>query len=246
MAGWASHAAGAVPGTRLVVFPGEGTNAIGATVGHIYVMVAGVLKQTYPVAGGPPPGHGRKGEEGGHSAGATPPGLYVLGYKEHHTTQNWPSSVVPFGAVLRENEGVIEYQLAGVWRQAFGPRGTVTQSWLRWYQRSHVSCSVERADREAYAMFFVRGRLTTPWIFNDFGQWSWNMTKRGHRKVYLHTTPRDEMTYDSPVALQQSHGSLHIRPRDRNQMEGQGYLKSGRELQVMPYSQHGSPKGSHP
>lgn len=96
-------------------------------------------------------------------------------------------------------------------------------------------------------MFFVRGRLITPWIFNDFGQWSWNMTKRGHRTAfYLHTTPRDEMTYDSPVDLQQSHGCLHIRPGDRNQMEGQGYLKSGRELQVMPYSKHGPPKGSHP
>lgn len=121
MAGWASHAAGAVPGTRLVVFPGEGTNAIGATVGHIYVMVGGVLKQTYPVAGGPPPGHGRTGEEGGHSAGATPPGLYVLGYKEHHTTQNWPSSVVPFGAVLRETKGSSSTSLPGCGNKHPGP-----------------------------------------------------------------------------------------------------------------------------
>ena len=74
---------------KLVIFPGEAKDAAGTTFGHIYVV--GGAGEKYEMAGGPPPGKGSKGP-GGHSAGVTPAGHYVLAHQEHHTTQNWPMS----------------------------------------------------------------------------------------------------------------------------------------------------------
>jgi hypothetical protein len=238
----AGHHPGHRAAIKLVVFPGEGRNSKAVVVGQVYVVVDGVVKAKYPAAGGPPGKPGKRGE-GGHSAGATPAGLYVLGHKEHHTTLNWPNSVVPFNARVRDNGGVIEYQLDRGWRRASGPDGAVTHAWLRWYARSHEPCSVAHASQLAHDMFFFNGELIDPWILNDFGKSSWNMTRHGRRTpYYLHTTPRDELTQDKPVELQQSHGCLHIRPRDRDQMEARGYLHAGVQIEVMPYHLHGPPR----
>jgi hypothetical protein len=234
-----SHHHGAV---KLVVFPGEGKNAGGVVVGHVYAVVAGAVKAKYPIAGGPPPGRGTKGE-GGHTAGKTPAGVYVLGVKERHTTLNWPTSVVPFGAPVRDSGGIIEYQMGGAWHRASGVDGAVTRAWLRWFARSHRPVTVASASQRAYEMFFFKGTLIDPWIVNDFGKSSWNLTRDGRRTpYYLHTTPKDELTRDAPVDLQQSHGCLHVRPADRDTMERLGFLRSGVELEVKPYFMHGPPR----
>ena len=70
---------------KLVIYPGEKKDGNGTTVGHIYIV--GGKHESYEMAGGPPPGHGSSGP-GGHTAGVTPAGHYVLGQQEHHTTQN--------------------------------------------------------------------------------------------------------------------------------------------------------------
>jgi hypothetical protein len=227
---------------RLVIFPGETTNSDAVTVGHMYVVVRGKTVARYEVAGGPPPGRGERGE-GGHVAGSTPTGEFLLDAREHHTTRNWPNSVVPWGAAIRESRGVVEYLVDGSWRTATGPHGSVTKAWLLWDRKSsraHMP-SLKAAEVKAWRTFHNRrGKLIAIWKYNDFGQWAWNLRRGGHRTpYYIHTTPDDEAT--PGLVLSQSHGCLHIRPLDRDRMMLAGYLDEGNVVQVMPYGRRGPP-----
>jgi lipoprotein-anchoring transpeptidase ErfK/SrfK len=87
--------------------------------------------------------------------------------------------------------------------------------------------------------------LLPSWNLNDFGNWSWNLMQGGHRTAYyIHTTPDDEAATQARqrFVLSQSHGCIHIRPTDRDEMMGKGYLKQGVEVEIMPYGLAGPPK----
>jgi hypothetical protein len=180
---------------------------------------------------------------GGHIAEATPPGTYVLDRAEHHTSTAWPSSVVPWGAAIRESDGIIEYQDGREWKKATGPTGKVTRALQLFYSRSNVFMSVEAASREARHMFFVNHQRLTDWTLNDFGNWSWNLTRDGRRTIFfVHTTPDAELaaTNNRRYEVEQSHGCIHITPADRDQMVTRGYLKAGTRVDVLPYGTSGS------
>ena len=88
------------------------------------------------------------------------------------------------------------------------------------------------------------GTLKPSWDLNDFGKWSWNLLKHGARTAYyIHTTPDDERATAAHKGflLSQSHGCIHIRPLDRDDMMKKGYLHSGREVEVKHYGEKGPP-----
>lgn len=207
---------------KLVLFPGEKTLKDGTTIGHIYVYVNGELKKSYEAAAGPPPGEGFA-DRGGHTAGQTPAGNYVLAHAEHHTTRNWPMSVVPWGAKLREEKGVIEYSSDSgrTWRKASGPDGDVTRAYTLFLERDRAQQA--RAENQAHAgdrtwkrvkpapltaadkaaiekgahdaLLDDTGALPAEYTKNDFGNWAFDLTQGGHRSAYyIHTTPEDEAT----------------------------------------------------
>ena len=220
---------------KIVIYPGEGKNAKGITVGTLQILNG--QGETYEVAAGPPPGKSQNGE-GGHTAAFTPPGEYVLGSPEHHITANWPSSVVPWGAAIRESNGVIEYQVGSLWKPATGEKGAVTSSVLLWHQRSNEPITLDDASKEARTLFFEHHRLVTTWLKNDFGNWSWNLKRAGHRTpFYIHTTPEAEYaaTNNLSYEMQQSHGCIHIRPADRDEMRSRGYLHQGIKVEIIKY-----------
>jgi hypothetical protein len=240
----------------LVIFPGEKTvhhsegGAHDVAMGHIYVR--GGHGESYEIAGGPPR-QGPKGP-GGHSAGPTPAGHYILGSREHHTTLGWPASSVPFGARLRLGaDGEVEF-LDGTWKKATGPLGETTKAVRTWYQNSKKHVPAPSAiNLEARAYFFdSRGKLFDEWKLNDFGRWSWNLRlpNRQRTSYYIHTTPENESATDGAateaakamVLLEQSHGCVHIRPKDRDKMVHKGYLKAGIEVEVRPYGTKGPPR----
>jgi len=71
-----------------------------------HVLVDGNAVAYYKACAGPPEGYGDRG----HTAVPTPAGEYVLGEKQSHVTMSWPSSAIPWAAMLRERaDGVIEY-----------------------------------------------------------------------------------------------------------------------------------------
>jgi hypothetical protein len=220
------------------------------TLGRIYVV--GGRGESYEAAGGPPPGRGGKGE-GGHTAGHTPAGLYVLGHQEHHTTMGWPNSSIPYGAPLRAgSDGYVEFLAHNEWKKADGPRGVWTEARKRFRQRDGQPVIPEK-EEGLFRSFVYRqdGSLRPTWTRNDFGKWSWNLTRNGERTpYYVHTTPQDDASQNAPLdsdvilALYgQSHGCVHLLPHDRDEMLQRGYLKQGIHVQVMQYEQKGPPKG---
>ncbi len=87
-------------------------------------------------------------------------------------------------------------------------------------------------------MFFTDDALISSWNKNDFGNWSWNLKRGGHRSAYyIHTTPDDEAATAAGRAfdLDQSHGCVHVRPLDRDEMIDSGALKAGFEVEVEAY-----------
>ncbi|HJZ87527.1 MAG TPA: L,D-transpeptidase family protein [Polyangia bacterium] len=233
---------------KLVMYPGESTNASGTTLGHIYVV--GGNGESYEIAAGPPAGFA---DRGGHSAIPTPAGKYVLGPKHHHVTPGWPASTVPWGADLRtDTNGEVEFSPDGgkSWRKATGMNGATTQASIRFlekdWKRPLTEDEKQQVNAQARGLFYDdTGKLQTPYRGNDFGNWAWNLTRGGAvTPYYLHTTPPDEAASAAgqPVSLVNSHGCVHIRPADRDEMMQKGYLRKGVEIEVKPYGQKGPPK----
>jgi hypothetical protein len=234
---------------KLVVYPGETTRPDGTTIGSIYVV--GGEGEKYPMAGGPPPGKGRR-DRGGHTAGQTPAGDYVLDHAEHHTTKRWPASVIPWGAALREEDGEVQYEVNGRWITATGRHGTVaeaTRDFLNRDGRKATDTDLDAAIRQEILFTGPGGTLPSTYAMNDFGNLSWNMKKKGQRTAYyVHTTALNEAQEASsqvgaivPVVLDQSHGCIHITPADRIDMVTNRYLKAGRKMTVKKYGLVGPP-----
>jgi lipoprotein-anchoring transpeptidase ErfK/SrfK len=105
--------------------------------------------------------------------------------------------------------------------------------------------SQAEASKIAYEVMFDKNhQLIKSWLLNDFGPWAWNLKKGGQRTAYyIHTTPDTEyaVTNKQFVILTQSHGCIHIRPQDRDEMMSKGYLKEGIHVEVKPYGQVGPP-----
>ncbi len=243
---------------RLVLFPGEQKRADGTTEGHLYVYVNGEMKKAYKAVGGPAPGAGYA-DRGGHNAGVTPAGDYTLSAPEHHTTMNWPMSVIPWGAKLREDGGgEVEYSPdeGRTWKHATGIDGDVTRASIIFEEKTRASqaridgtrpkpVTLEEKkliNESTRTVFYEGGTLLPAWNKNDFGNWAFNMTRSGARSAYyVHTTPDDEaLTAGGGTPnLDQSHGCVHIRPADRAEMMALGYLQAGVKMTVKKYGLQG-------
>lgn len=238
---------------RLVIYPWVNTQseAIGETgpepvfPGLLYVING--HKEILDIVAGPPPKETRSGD-GGHTAESTQAGIYVLDKAEIHTTPNWPASVVPWGAEIRRQHGIIQYRFGNQWRDATGPRGGVTQALRLWNTRTEASRRIppQRLEEIANSYFIdrVTGQLTEVYKNNDFGKVSWNLKRNGKRTAYyIHTTPFDEFNTAAGniVTLTQSHGCIHIRPQDRDRFVKAGYLREGITVDIRQYGEVGPP-----
>jgi hypothetical protein len=230
-------------GVRLVFFPGERLEG-SITVGTIYVIGAG--GESMKAAGGPPTG---RPDRGGHTIDPTPAGSYVLGPRIRVVAPSWPTSAIAWGSALRLNaKGEVEFESApGVWRQATGPSGVVTTAQMAFQRRSGLKPDLATITREVRGYFVdaATGKLwSTTWEWNDFGRWGWNLRKNGQATpYYVHTTPDDEHDTDQgkAVHLANSHGCVHLVPKERDRLMSAGYLKEGVPFEVRPYTETGPP-----
>ena len=232
------------PRVRLVFFPGE-TTSHGQTVGTIYVV--GGKGEKYEAAGGPTKGFK---DRGGHTAEPTPKGHYTLGPRAHVIAPSWPKSTIPYGATLRIHNGEVEYQddsHTGGWHVVTGPHGVVTRAVINFKMRDKQKVDIGKtteAVRNSFIDPMTKTLRFTEWKFNDFGRWGWNLrTKGGGTVYYIHTTSEDEAATDAHKAffLMNSHGCIHLRPADRDEMMSRGYLKQGVEFEVKSYGEKGPP-----
>jgi hypothetical protein len=244
-------------GLSLVLYPYENTtNSGGATTGKIYVVGGG--GESYEAACGPVGSTQGAVGGGGHSAGATPSGNFSLADKEHVITVNWPMSTIPWGADLTESDaGIVSYSLnGGPSKQLSGAGGIMTQACGLYYDRTPVDQRKDDdgtpwGDRASTVAKWVQedlhdnsGNLATPWAQNDFGVWAFNIIMNGQRSPYfVHTTPDDEATESGggTAVLSNSHGCVHLHPKDRDEMMQKGYLVKGVPFKIMPYGQSGPP-----
>lgn len=246
---------------HLTLYPGEITLSF-TTLGHIYVEVEDRLIKAYEACAGPPPGLERAGG-GGHTAESTPAGEYIVGSPRRHITPNWPMSVVPWGARLRLGaDQEIEYAPDGkTWMRATGMDGSVTRAAILYLERTRrtearnlgrppvtISDNERRQiNAESRGAFFEDGKLLESWNRNDFGPWAWNLNRRDGRgkleatPYFVHTTPNDEAATAAgrDFQLTNSHGCIHIRPRDRDEMMAHGYLQRGVRFSVRQYGLKG-------
>jgi hypothetical protein len=236
------------PGERSITYSSGYRKGVQATVGMIYVV--GGNGERFSAAGGPKDPF-KDPTQGGHTGEPTPRGRYVLGRMEHVTTTTWPSSVIPWGAVLRINpQGEVEFKGdQGGWRLATGPRGEVTQAEIA-YQRKTPNPDptswIIKNVRDSFIDRTTNKLKATVWEKNDFGKWGWNLKAMpGLRPTayYIHTVPLDEKNDAAKIAVQlnNSHGCIHIVPSQRAHMVALGYLKEGIEFEVRPYSETGPP-----
>jgi hypothetical protein len=240
----------------LVFFPGEHsytyTDGYRAgkqhqIVGTIYVV--GGKGEKFRASGGPQVAY--KDPDSGRMAEPTRPGHYVLGKKEHVTTQVWGgNSVIPWGADLRINRGEVEFKgEQGGWRIATGRNGEATEAEIAFRRAQGKTDSMDLILQDVRDSFIDpnSGKLTrTVWNLNPFGPLGWRLWRMpGHviTDQFIHTNPKDEwaVTQKSAVELDNSHGCIHIIPTDRKPMMDAGYLQEGVECEVRPYTEKGPP-----
>lgn len=264
---------------RIDFFPGETMDGNVAR-GRFYVHVRDKLVKTYEACGGPPPERAYA-DRGGHSADPTREGSYVLDAAEHHTTDSWPTSTIPWGARIRlRPDQDLEFSRddGRTWLPGTGPNGVVTRAWIAFEQRTRAGAAAAAnaqhkgdpgwkqvtpapltpdeitAIINGSRQFFYRdGQLLPTWEMNDFGNWAWNMMASSSRglsrtDLYVHTTPQNEQATaaNQPFQLTQSHGCVHIRPRDRDEMMTLGYLQKGVRFVVKKYGVKGPAAGAAP
>lgn len=193
-------------------------------------MTAKAVVQTYEAYGGPEYLHIAPD---GHEAGPTDAGEYRVAYVGRHASKRYPTwSKIPWGTPLKEEAGEVLVRVDGWWQRL----------------RDVVDLTREKVEQYHHDLYRVR-KVPNTWVFNDFGHATCFLYKdlngngRRDRKEeihgeFIHTTPLDEaMTaLGREVALGPSHGCIHVKPRDIDDMVKRGFLRKNTKVVVHPYS----------
>lgn len=192
--------------------------------------------------------------------GPTDPGHYVISVIGPYKTSTWPLSQIAWGTPLQDKGNDVWYQASGKnWRSVQKDlgitRGQILALMLErrtLFLQEALASGVSAADQAARVP-----AVTVPdtWIFNDFGMRAYRYTldknqdgqpdKDKHGNVLLpqgdmiHTTPDNELESGKglPVHLVESHGCVHVMPRDRDAMERNQALKVGTRFIVHTYDE---------
>lgn len=195
-----------------------------------------VLVRIYDAVGGPAvPDIGGDG----FKRGPTTPGEYVIAgswpHKSHRYADGW--SGVEWGSKLREHNGELQ-----VMRKATN----------KWEPLSNYFSGTKQDILNYHEQLYQTKTLPSTWIFNDFGHITCYLFKDlnnngmldGKEKIsgqMIHTTPRDEALTatgkQSQINLVPSHGCIHIKPEDIDEMIKRLYLAKGNHLLVHPYKE---------
>ncbi len=196
---------------------------------------AKVVVAVYDAVGGP---ENPERRDDGYMAGQTKDGRFVIAKCDKHTSaqryRNWSS--VRWGTPLRENNGVLEVKTGKYWER-LDKHTPVPEEFVKFYYKLLYPNSTDD--------------LPNTWIFNDFGHatcyYFEDLNK--NRKLdpkkehisgdFVHTTPGDEAktARGDVIVLEESHGCIHVKPNDIDDMMNKGYLKKGNSIIVHKYSE---------
>lgn len=192
-----------------------------------------VIVATYDGVGGP-----RKASKfnDGFVGGPTDKGTYVLAYCGKHSSSRYKKwSRIRWGSALKERGGKIYVQHNGKWR---------------------TLSSLTPATREELIQYnkelFGSAKLPKRWVFNDFGHVTcyFFKDKNKNRRLdpkkgekihgeFFHTTPPDEAdtALGRPFKLSGSHGCIHVKPKEIDEMIKKGYMKRGNTIVIHGYDE---------
>jgi hypothetical protein len=196
-----------------------------------------VTVDSYEAVGGPAiPVMGWDGFE----AGPTDEGTYVVAYCAKHRSSRYRNySSIPWGTPLRENNGSLEVFIN-----------------KRWQSLAIFSDLSKDEILDEYGRLYNRRTLPSTWVFNDFGHLTcyffkdlndngkldWDKGEYIHGE-FMHTTPDNEAETalsrtdnTVQVILFESHGCIHVKPDDIDDMKRKGYLQRGYKIYIHKYS----------
>jgi hypothetical protein len=200
--------------------------------------------------GGPveelPAGAGEK-----FGAGPTDAGSFVISGPVRYRTDTWTWSKIPWGARLKYHPHDFEdllYEVGGRWRSVRQETGL---------RRANIA----RRYNELYGAGY---RIPDRWLFNDFGPMAiryfrdTNHNRRldGNERLegeMFHTTAESEAEdavfrtqhpdakTDPPITMFESHGCIHLKTYERDNLLARGAFKSGMTLIIHKYDEHFRP-----
>jgi hypothetical protein len=209
------------------------------------------LVATYDAKGGPAEPYF---DDSGRKADPTTAGTYVLDRcTQHVSRQRYSGSKIAWGTPLRDDGKRVTALIEGHWRSVEEITG------------------MSRADVIAYyARLYKKEEVPGKWLFNDFGHLTcYYFRDENHdgrlgagEKVMadmLHSTPDDEAETASPrrlfdgrekvIKLTTSHGCIHVRPKDIDDMRRRRFLGRGTLFVVHEYGALpvlSAPQSTHP
>jgi hypothetical protein len=169
----------------------------------------------------------------------TTAGTYTIYLYAPYKTKTWPNSRIVWGTPLRtEADGTVSYQASGngKWLPLIDAKG-------RPFRPSTLTTW--------YFELYGQHQFPTSWVFNDFGPMAvrYFRDKDGDGKLskgehlmgeMIHTTPDNEAetARNEAVSLESSHGCIHVKPRERDELAKAGAFKRGNKLVVHRYEVH--------
>jgi hypothetical protein len=170
-------------------------------------------------------------------AGPTDAGTYRGARCGQHSSPSYPDwSKIRWGSEVREVGGEIQVKHDG-----------------KWQPLSKLSPKLTKMDLMLKNLeYWNKFEMPTEWRFNDFGHVTCYFYKdlNGNgrldtdagediHKEYFHTTPPDEANTAAgrPVKLVESHGCIHLKPNDIDDMIAKGYFQAGNTVLVHKYSE---------
>jgi hypothetical protein len=205
-------------------------------------MATKVLVTSYDAVGGPETSS--MGDDG-FEMGPTDAGRYRVAYCGRHSSKRYRGwSTFRWGSAVKEEGGKVFVMHEGKWTDIEGyglDRKQVTEY-------SRVLYGVDKVPKK--------------WVFNDFGHMTCYLYKDlddnakmdGKEKIhgeFIHTTPVDEANTRLGLAVQLgiSHGCVHVKPGDIDEMIKRGFLAKNNLVIVHRYTEtrvpFGRPRNSH-
>lgn len=194
--------------------------------GHAHHHSRRVITAKYWAVGGPPESGT---DDSGNRFGPTTAGQFVINRCTQHVSHSrYALSKIAWGTRLRDTGTRVLARVHGRWQSVEAITG------------------MSRVDLAAYyESLYGKSGLPATWLFNDFGHITCYYFKdlnhdgrldgKEHiRGDMMHTTPYNEaeQTLGKRVQLQYSHGCIHIRPTDIDDMIKRRYLAHGNLLVV--------------
>ena len=189
-----------------------------------------IITDEYDAVGGPP---NSRLEEDGFQAGPTDVGEYVIAYCGRHSSDRYPNwSRIPWGARLKEERNGKLY----VFYEG------------RWTLLNAITPVTRQQIVEYHYSLYGKSTVPSTWVFNDFGHMTcyyFKNVNKNHKRdknekihgEFIHTTPLDEARSEQKrhLILTESHGCVHVKPVDIDDMIKKEYLKRGNLLVVHQY-----------